>query len=82
METEILQQIIISIDAWNDFEKIGEEIRAMEDTIRSYTLNDIDPVMEALLEMIEDYPDDYDLGRVIKSIYIPIKVILNDPTNT
>jgi hypothetical protein len=82
METEILEQIIISIEAWDDLEKIGEEVRPLEDAIRSYTLNDIDPVMEALLEMIQDYPDDYDLGRVIKSIYIPIKVILNDPTNT
>jgi hypothetical protein len=78
--TEILEQVIISIEAWNDFDKIGEEIRAMEETIRYKTIIDIDPVMEALLEMIEDYPDDYDLGRVIRSIYIPIKVILNDNT--
>jgi hypothetical protein len=41
METEILEQIIISIEAWDDLEKIGEEVRPLEDAIRSYTLNDI-----------------------------------------
>jgi hypothetical protein len=82
METEILEQVIISINAWNELDKVGEEIRAMEDTIRSKTIVDIDPVMDALLDIIENHPDDYELGRIIKALYIPIKVILDDPQNT
>lgn len=82
METEILEQVIISIEAWNDPIMIGEEIRAMRDTIRSKTIKDIDPVMEALLDIIETYTDDYQLGRIVTALYIPIKVILDDTKNT
>ena len=82
METEILEQVIISIEAWRDFEKIGEEVRAMEDTIREKVENNIDPVMEALLDMIQSNKNDYDLGKILRAIYIPIIIILNDPQNT
>lgn len=82
METEILEQVVISIEAWDEYDKIGEEIRAMEDTIRSKTLNNIDPVMEALLDLIINHPNDYELGRIIRAIYIPIRIILDDTKNT
>ena len=82
METEILEQVVISIEAWRDFEKVGEEVRAMEDTIREKVENNIDPVMEALLDMIQSNKNDYDLGKILRAIYIPIIIILNDPQNT
>lgn len=82
METEILEQVVISIEAWDDLQTIGEEVRCLEEAIRSKTLNNIDPIMEALLDLIVSYPNDYDLGRMIKAIYIPIIIILNDPQNT
>jgi hypothetical protein len=80
METEILEQIIISLESWNDPVKVGEETRAMRDTIYSKVIKDIDPVMDALLEIIETYEDDEQLGKVLRNLYIPIKVILNDDT--
>ena len=82
METEILEQVVISIEAWRDFEKVGEEVRAMEDTIREKVENNIDPVMEALLDMIQSNKNDYDLGKILRAIYIPLKIIINDPQNT
>jgi hypothetical protein len=78
MEKEILEQIIISIEAWEDPEKVGEEVRPLEDAIRLHTLNDV--VMESLLDIIQTHKDDYELGRIISTLYIPIKVILNDDT--
>jgi hypothetical protein len=78
MYMEILEQIIISIEAWNDPVKVGEETRAMRDTIYSKVIKDIDPLHEALLEIIETYEDDYELGKVLRNLYIPIKVTLND----
>lgn len=82
MKSEILEQVVISIEAWDDLQTIGEEVRCLEEAIKSKTLNDIDPVMEALLDLIVSYPNDYDLGRMIKALYIPIRIILNDKTNT
>jgi hypothetical protein len=78
METEILEQIIISLEAWNDPIIVGEETRALKAAIYSKVIKDIDPVMDALLEIIETYEDDYDLGKVLRTLYIPIKVMLND----
>lgn len=83
METEILEQVIISIEAWDDdLQTIGEEVRCLEETIRMKTLNNIDPTMEALLDLIVSHPNDYELGRIIRAIYIPIRILLDGKTNT
>jgi uncharacterized protein Yka (UPF0111/DUF47 family) len=82
METEILEQIVISLESWKDLNKVGEEVRAMEDTIRSKVEHNIDPVMEALLDLIQTHKNDYELGRIIRTIYIPIRTILDDTQDT
>ena len=82
METEILEQIVISLESWKDLNKVGEEVRAMEDTIRSKVEHNIDPVMEALLDIIETHKNDYELGRIIRTIYIPIRTLLDDTQDT
>jgi len=82
METEILEQIVKSLEFWRDFEKVGEEVRSMEDTIRSKVENNIDPVMEALLDIIETHKNDYELGKTIFRIYIPIRTLLDDTQDT
>jgi methenyltetrahydromethanopterin cyclohydrolase len=81
METEIIEQVVISIEAWKEYEKIGEEVRAMEETISKEAENNIDPVMEFLLEVIRKY-DDYDLGKILRGVYIPLKLIIDDPQDT
>jgi methenyltetrahydromethanopterin cyclohydrolase len=81
METEIIEQVVISIEAWKDYEKIGEEVRAMEETISKEAENNIDPVMDFLLEVIRKY-DDYDLGKILRGVYIPLKLIIDDSQNT
>ena len=81
METEIIEQVVISIEAWKDYEKIGEEVRAMEETISKEAENNIDPVMDFLLEIITKY-NDYDLGKILRGVYIPLKVIVNDSPDT
>jgi hypothetical protein len=83
METEIIEQVVTSVEFWKDYEKIGEEVRPLEDAIRNQILKeDIDPVMEFLLDVINKYPNDYDLGKIIKSVYIPLKLIIDDSENT
>jgi methenyltetrahydromethanopterin cyclohydrolase len=81
METEIIEQVVISIEAWKEYEKIGEEVRAMEETISKEAENNIDPVMDFLLEVIRKY-DDYDLGKILRGVYIPLKLIIDDSENT
>jgi hypothetical protein len=81
METEIIEQVVISIEAWKEYEKIGEEVRAMEETISKEAENNIDPVMDFLLEVIRKY-DDYDLGKILRGVYIPLKLIIDDSQNT
>jgi methenyltetrahydromethanopterin cyclohydrolase len=81
MESEIIEQVVISIEAWKDYEKIGEEVRAMEETISKEAENNIDPVMDFLLEVIRKY-DDYDLGKILRGVYIPLKLIIDDSPDT
>ena len=81
METEIIEQVVISIEAWKEYEKIGEEVRAMEETISKEAENNIDPVMDFLLEVIRKY-DDYDLGKILRGVYIPLKLIIDDSPDT
>jgi methenyltetrahydromethanopterin cyclohydrolase len=81
MDTEIIEQVVISIEAWKEYEKIGEEVRAMEETISKEAENNIDPVMDFLLEVIRKY-DDYDLGKILRGVYIPLKLIIDDSENT
>jgi len=81
METEIIEQIVISIEAWKDYEKIGEEVRAMEEAISKEAENKIEPVIEFLLDVIRKY-NDYDLGKILRAVYIPLKVIIDDSPDT
>jgi methenyltetrahydromethanopterin cyclohydrolase len=81
METEIIEQVVISIESWKDYEKIGEEVRAMEEVISKEAENNIDPVMEFLLDIIRKY-NDYDLGKILRGVYIPLKLIIDDSQNT
>jgi methenyltetrahydromethanopterin cyclohydrolase len=81
METEIIEQVVISIESWKEYEKIGEEVRAMEETISEQVQNNIDPVMEFLLDVIRKY-NDYDLGKILRGVYIPLKVIIDDTQDT
>jgi len=78
MELEIISSIVDSLETWKDPSKIGEEVRSMKDAIRQKSENDIDPVMEGLYQMIDLFEDDYQLGKAIRQIYIPLKVIVND----
>ena len=81
METEIIEQVVISIEAWKDYEKIGEEVRAMEEAISKEAENKIEPVIEFLLDVIRKY-NDYDLGKILRGVYIPLKVIIDDSPDT
>jgi hypothetical protein len=81
MDTEIIEQVVISIEAWKDYEKIGEEVRAMEEAISKEAENNIDPVMDFLLDVIRKY-NDYDLGKILETVYIPLKLMIDDSENT
>ena len=74
MKKELLLYIITSIDYWELDSKIGEEVRMLEENIKTLCINREEPVLEYILMLIEDYLSDKDLGREIKSIYIPILI--------
>jgi hypothetical protein len=82
MDTEIITQIVNSLETWRDAEKVGEEVRAMNDAIINKSINDDDPTLEALITIIENFPNDYDLGKAIRRIYIPLKIMVNDQNNS
>ena len=81
MDTEIIEQVIISIEAWKDYEKIGEEVRAMENTISEQLENNNDAILEFLLTIIRTY-DDYTLGKILRGVYIPLKIVIDDSQDT
>lgn len=82
MDTEIITQIVNSLETWRDAEKVGEEVRAMNEAIINKSINDDDPTLEALITIIENFPNDYDLGKAIRRIYIPLKIMVNDQNNS
>jgi len=81
METELLNQIVHSLETWRDPEIVGEEVRAMNDAIEERYSKSLDPIMEALLEIIQTNPNDSDLGSAIRRIYIPLKLQVNGKGN-
>jgi hypothetical protein len=79
MEHEIIDQIVQSLETWNENpESVGEEVRAMRESIYEKSLDDDDELLYSIYHIIELYSDDYELGRAIRRIYIPLKVMLND----
>jgi hypothetical protein len=81
MDTEIIEQVIISIEAWKDYKTIGEEVRAMEKTISEQLENNNDAILEFLLTIIRTY-DDYTLGKILRGVYIPLKIVIDDSQDT
>lgn len=82
MDRSIIGYIVSSLEAWRENEKVGEEVRAMKDAIELQLINNIDPPLEAVLDLINNYPEDIALGRQLRKVYIPLKVIYEDKTIT
>jgi len=80
MKRDLLFFILTGIDLWEDDAKLGEEIRMLYDNIYELCINRKEPVLEYISMQIEDNLSNKDLGREIKSIYIPI-LIAYDRTN-
>ena len=74
MKRDLLFFILTGIDLWEDDAKLGEEIRMLYDNINDLTINRKEPVLEYISMQIEDNISNKDLGREIKSIYIPILI--------
>jgi hypothetical protein len=74
MKRDLLFFILTGIDLWEDDAKLGEEIRMLYDNINNLTINRKEPVLEYISMQIEDNLSNKDLGREIKSIYIPILI--------
>ena len=82
MDRRIIGYVVSSLETWRENEKVGEEIRAMKDAIEFQLINDIDPPLEAILDLINNFQDDLELGRQLRKVYIPLKVIYEDKTIT
>ena len=82
MDRRIIGYVVSSLETWRENEKVGEEIRAMKDAIEFQLINDIDPPLEAILDLINNFQEDLELGRQLRKVYIPLKVIYEDKTIT
>ena len=82
MEKDIVGYIVSSLEAWRDNEKVGEEVRMLQPKIDELTINDYYPTLEAILTLIDNFPDDFQLGQQMRKIYIPLKVYYEDKTIT
>jgi hypothetical protein len=74
MKKEILFFIITGIDYWKDEAKLGEEIRMLYKNLYNLCINQNEPVLEYIVELIENNLSNKDLGREIKEIQIPILI--------
>jgi hypothetical protein len=73
MDKSIVGYIVSSLEAWRENEKVGEEVRAMKGAIEEQLINDIEPALEVIFELIENFEDNKELGTQIRKIYIPLK---------
>jgi hypothetical protein len=74
MKKEILFFIITGIDYWKDEAKLGEEIRMLYKNLYNLCINKNEPVLEYIVQLIEDNLSNKDLAREIKEIQIPILI--------
>jgi hypothetical protein len=74
MKKDILFFIITGIDYWEDEAKLGEEVRMLYDNLYNLCINQNEPVLEYIVQLIEDNLSNKDLGREIKEIQIPIVI--------
>ena len=74
MKKDILFFIITGIDYWEDEAKLGEEIRMLYNNLYNLCINQNEPVLEYIYQLIEDNLSNKDLGREIKEIQIPILI--------
>ena len=82
MDKSIVGYIVSSLEAWRENEKVGEEIRAMKGAIEEVLINDIEPALEVIFELIEKFEDDKELGTELRKLYIPLKIDYEDKTIT
>jgi hypothetical protein len=82
MDKSIVGYIVSSLEAWRENEKVGEEIRAMKGAIEEVLINDIEPALEVIFELIEKFEDDKELGTELRKLYIPLKIYYEDKTIT
>lgn len=80
MNKTLVSYIVTSIECWTDNEKIGEEIRELKSNIYNQLIEDVDPVLEVIYDLIFKYSDNERLGYEIRKIYIPLKFYVNDKT--
>ena len=74
MKKDILFFIITGIDYWNEDEKLGEEVRMLYNNLYNLCINKNEPVLEYIVQLIEDNLSNKDLAREIKEIQIPILI--------
>ena len=82
MDKSIVGYIVSSLETWRENEKVGEEVRALKNAITNHLINDMDTVLEAIYNIIEENDEDLELGKAIRKVYIPLKVYYEDKTVT
>ena len=76
MKKSIIEFITGAIEDWNSNERLGEEIRGLEETLENLIDEEHDSTFAAILMLIYLCPEDDDLGRHIRSHYIAFKIYL------
>jgi len=83
MKKQIVEFIIKAIQDWDDNIHLGEEIRALEETLEEIQDNNPDHLIGAVLILIYTFNDNEMLGKFIRSHYISFRLyIRHAETNT
>lgn len=78
MKKTIIEFVVTSIITWSNNYQLGEEIRALRDTVDKIMDEDPDDTIGVILLLIQIYPNDYDLGQQIRKHLISFKLYLNN----
>jgi hypothetical protein len=82
MDKAIVGYVVSSLEVWRENEKVGEEVRLMQEAIENHLITELEPALEVILDLIDKYPDDKELGSQLRKIYIPLKVHYEGKTIT
>lgn len=77
MNKTILFFILNAIENNPNNQSLGEEVRALKSTLVQCLTASYDSVLRDIFDLINQTPNDYELGTVVRRLYIPLKLYVD-----